>query len=235
MLAKTKAIILRNTNYRESSIISKMYTREFGIRSYILQSIRKSKKGLQPAVVMPLSIVDLDVYEKANTGIQRIKDVRPSLIFVNMHSDFVRQSVAMFAVEFLNHYLQSEFCESEVFDFLEKVIIGIEQRDSVANIPIELLLGLADHVGIAPSKNYSDASPYFDIKSSSYRHIQHEMSFNEEQSALLYAFQSGLHEEKGVNKGVRKEVLEGLILYFQVHLQQTRQMKSLDILSEILN
>ena len=57
MITKTKAIVLRNTNYGESSIISKMYTREFGVRTYILQSIRKGKS----AIITPLLSLHLNI------------------------------------------------------------------------------------------------------------------------------------------------------------------------------
>ena len=75
MYSKTRAIVLKNTNYSESSIISKIYTREFGIQTYILRGVRKGKSKIRASMIQPLSLVELDVYQKPNTSINNIKDL----------------------------------------------------------------------------------------------------------------------------------------------------------------
>ena len=87
MLAKTRAIVLRNTNYSESSVISKMYTREFGMRTYLLQGVKKGKSPIRPSMIMPLSLVEMDVYEKATSNLNRVKELKSSPALLNIQDD----------------------------------------------------------------------------------------------------------------------------------------------------
>ena len=85
MLSKTRAIVFRNTNYSESSVISKMYTREFGLRSYMFKGIKRGKSAIKPAMILPLSIVDMDVYNRPNSNINSVKDLKPTLLLIDTH------------------------------------------------------------------------------------------------------------------------------------------------------
>jgi DNA repair protein RecO (recombination protein O) len=129
MIAKTRAIVFKNTNYGESSLISRMYTRNFGIRTYMLQSIKKGKSAIKPSMVMPLSLVEMDVYEKNNANINRVKELKNTPLLLNIHSDIVKKSIGMFMVEILNQSIIEEHCEEELFDFIEQRILELEKND----------------------------------------------------------------------------------------------------------
>ena len=43
MLSTTRGIVLSHINYSETSVIAKVYTENYGLQSYILKGIRKSK------------------------------------------------------------------------------------------------------------------------------------------------------------------------------------------------
>ena len=139
MLAKTKAIVLRNTNYRENSVICKMYTREYGMRTYILQSIRKGKAAIKPSMIQPLSLVQMVAYEKPNVGINRIKELKNVPLLMEIHDDIIKKSIALFLVEILNQCITEEQCEEELFDFIEKKILALESGDAPKYFPISFL------------------------------------------------------------------------------------------------
>ena len=44
MVSKTNGIVLNYIKYKETSIISKIYTKEFGLKSYLINGVR-TKKG----------------------------------------------------------------------------------------------------------------------------------------------------------------------------------------------
>ena len=43
MITKTRGIVLNYIKYGDTSIICKIYTEQFGLQSYIINGIRKSK------------------------------------------------------------------------------------------------------------------------------------------------------------------------------------------------
>jgi DNA repair protein RecO (recombination protein O) len=200
----------------------------------MLQSIKKSKSGLKPGLIQPLSIVDLDVYEKPNSNLQRIKELKPSPALVQLHEDIVRKTVALFVIELLNYCLQSEEPDEELFDFVERKVLRLEQGENLALLPIDIMLGLTKHLGIEPTMNYSADNPYFDTRDGFYVSFESDNTLSSAISELLYLFQLGGQLQVSVNKRERRQLLEGLILYYQNHVLKNKYLKSLDILTTVL-
>ena len=63
MITKTKGIVLNYIKYGDTSIICKIYTKSFGVQSYIINGIRNSKSK-NIGLYQPLNILDLVVYNK---------------------------------------------------------------------------------------------------------------------------------------------------------------------------
>lgn len=233
MIAKTKAIILRNTNYSESSIISKMYTREFGVRSYILQSVRKGKSAIRPSMIQPLSIVEMDVYEKPNMKLGRVKDLKNTPLLLNIQDNMLRKSIAMFYIEIINLCVTEELCEEELFDFLESEIIQLENTDSLSYLPPRFLLALSSFLGVQPQGSYSENTPFLSIYEGIYVHQQGTDTFTQAESAFVSHLLDS-PETFGGSATVRKGVLKQLIKYYQHHIIKNKDVKSVDILAELL-
>ena len=151
MYSKTRAIVLKNTNYSESSIISKIYTREFGIQTYILRGVRKGKSKIRASMIQPLSLVELDVYQKPNTSINNIKDLRNSPLLFEIQDNIIKKTVAMFMTEIINYCLTEEVSDKELFDFLENQIIDLDQKKMPVLTP---LLRLEKYLMVKESKEY---------------------------------------------------------------------------------
>ena len=70
MLQKTRGIALSYIRYRETSIIARVYTEEFGLQSYIVNSVANSPKQEQSH--RPVSAADA-------AGYGRVLQKRPGL------------------------------------------------------------------------------------------------------------------------------------------------------------
>ena len=60
MLATTEGIVLHLIKYRESSVITTIYTRDFGRQSYLINAARSKKSKNKASLLQPLFLVDLD-------------------------------------------------------------------------------------------------------------------------------------------------------------------------------
>ena len=80
MIQKTEGIVLDHTRYKESSAIVHIFTRELGMRSYMVNGVFGKKKKDKFILLQPLNLLELEVYHKDNKDIQRIKDFRISRI-----------------------------------------------------------------------------------------------------------------------------------------------------------
>lgn len=73
MIVKTRAIILRETRYRDQSKICLLYTREFGKMSVIVKGARNPKNRLS-SLFSPGNVVDTVLYKRGGREIQLVSD-----------------------------------------------------------------------------------------------------------------------------------------------------------------
>jgi DNA repair protein RecO (recombination protein O) len=128
MLYKTKGIVLNTIKYSETSIIVRIFTEKFGMRSYIINGVRSSKtKGNKMAFYQPLNLLDLVVYNKENTGLQRISEVRIWKPYISIPFDFKKKAIVLFINEVLNKTLREESANEYMFDFLSETLVLLDQ------------------------------------------------------------------------------------------------------------
>ncbi|MEY2925272.1 MAG: hypothetical protein RLZZ337_1822 [Bacteroidota bacterium] len=236
MLAKTRAIVLRNTNYSESSVISKMYTREFGMRTYLLQSIKKGKSAIRPSMIQPLSIVEMDVYEKPTSNLNRVKELKPSPPLLGIQEEIVKKTVAMFMLEIINQCIIEEQCEIELYDFLENEILILERETSLSMFPIQFLLRLTPYLGVQPQGTYSEQTPYFSLNDGVFlSQLGVNVLSDSISNYLSMLLNEDANTQSTLNASQRKEVLNALVTYFQLHITKNKQIRSIEILTELLN
>lgn len=234
MLSKTRAIVFRNTNYSESSVISKIYTREFGLRSYMFKGIRKGKSAIRPSMIQPLNIVDMDVYYRPNSNINSVKDLKPTLLLFDTQENMSKKSVALFMLEVLNQCITEEECEEELFDFIEAEIIDLENSILSPLKPITFMLELANHLGVIPNGNHSETTPYLCLEQGRFvRDIGlHTASLSV--SSLLSELKNR-NSVTQVDGAIRREALNQISKYYQYHITKNKKLNSTEILAELLS
>src|SRR4051812_1427094 len=100
-LFKTRGIVFRATEFRETSLVVKIYTELFGIQSYIINSVRKKHSKIHSGVFQPLTPVDLVAYKKDRPTLQRIADIRPNPPLTDIPFNIGKTSMIFFLDEVL--------------------------------------------------------------------------------------------------------------------------------------
>jgi DNA repair protein RecO (recombination protein O) len=119
MLTKTRAIVIKTINYSENSVILKCFTEEFGLQSYLINGVKNKKGAIKPSHLLPLNLLDLDVYHQLNKNLQRIKELKCQPIIKNMHYSLLKSSIGIFIGEVLNKTIQAENqADKNLFEFL---------------------------------------------------------------------------------------------------------------------
>jgi DNA repair protein RecO (recombination protein O) len=69
MRLHTKGIVLRKTDYSETSVVLQILTPKFGVKGFIFQGAkRKNKKG---NIIAPLSIIDIEYYQRNESDVAK--------------------------------------------------------------------------------------------------------------------------------------------------------------------
>lgn len=242
MIHSTKGIVLRPIKYGETSIITHIFTELFGIQSYLVNGARTSGKTSKAHFFQPASILEMQVYHNDLKNLQRIKDLKWSVLYKNIFSDVVKNSVALFMVELLQKSLKQPETNEGLFQFCEDAFLQLDIADieMTANFPIYFSLQVAQILGFGLSDNYSDEKNVFNLNdgnfstedSASPNHLSKELSWHISQ--LLKAVHPQDLNEIKMNRNTRKEILKSLESYYAWHVPDFGTMKTLNVLSEVL-
>lgn len=241
MLAKCRAIVIKTIDYSESSIILKCYTDTYGMQSYLINGVRKSKGSIRPSHVLPLTLLELEAYHQNNKNIQRIKELKCVPVLHHIHFDMVKSAIGMFVSEVIYRVIKEENNpDHAVFNFLFNTIQMLDIEDErLANFPIYFLLQFSRFLGFYPKEGISASHTGFNFKDGIFEHYDPTNPFmlDETSGKILLGLLGKSYDdqkEDQIRPDQRKYLLNSLILYYNEHLNGFSNMKSHEILSEVL-
>lgn len=240
MLHKTRGIVLRVSDYSESSVIAKIFTEKFGLQSYIINGVKKPKAKIKMNMLQPLHLLDMVVYHKPAVGIQKISDARSSPVLKTIPYDIVKSSVAIFLNEVLYKSLKEQSEDVFLFEYVYKAIELLDESESsMANFHLVFLTKLTKFLGFYPDMSFADSSAYFDLKNGVFTNLNPAHSFfidGKELQFFINIMRTSLNniEDLIVDSLSRKCLLEKVIDYFGLHIDTFGIVKSREILEEIL-
>ena len=220
MITKTRGIVLNYIKYGDTSIICKIYTEQFGLQSYIINGIRKSKSK-NIGLYQPLNILDLVVYHKKTSGLQRIKESKLDYAYKTLHLDMKKISVCFFLSEFLTKISQNDDNQKDNFDFMKDSLIVFDRLEiNYSNFHIQFLIKLSKYLGI-------------DIGNS--KHLTGE-NVNNDINLFIDACINNSYEVKiKSNNILRNNVINLIIEHYSRNLDININLNSTNILKEIFN
>ncbi|MBT31211.1 MAG: DNA repair protein RecO [Thalassobius sp.] len=225
MIFKTKGIVLNFVKFRDSSIIVKIYTEKFGLKTYIVNGVRSSKaKANKIAYYQPLSLLELVIYNRENRDINRISEVKIEIPYQHIPFDHKKNLMAIFITEVLTKAVKEEESNEDLFNFLRSSFMFFDQlQNDFENFHIQFLIKLTNFLGFAPHKpselgNYPGAS---DIKDEAFFKVLEK---------LFYSQYDQFIETSG---SFRTAMLEYITKFYQFHIEGFGEIKSLNIIKEL--
>lgn len=241
MLHKTRGIILSNQKYSESSVILKVYTDVFGVQSYILNSVRKNKPKHKPALLEPISFVNLVVYHKSNVQIHRIKEIELLYNYKTVPFELKKSSIMIFLKEVLSKSIHEDVGNAELFDFIFKAFVYLDENlRGMSSFHLLFMIKLSAFLGFFPNSNYNKTNCYFNIKEGMYQAELPPAQYAMDRNAS-YFFSKLLHfdfenlKELNLTKEMKSLLLHKIIAYYSYHLPYFKDIKSHEILENIFN
>lgn len=252
MLHSTRGIVFHSVKYSESSVIVKIYTGLFGLQSYLFKGIRNPKSRIKPGLFQPLTLLDLIVYHKERHTLQSVKEVRLAQPYQAIPYDIRKSAVALFINELVYKAIREEETNPSLFEFLWSSCLHLDETDvSVSDFHLLFALQLCHHLGIFPQTNYSQQCPVFNLREGHFQpsipghphYLDPEMSrrFNqllgfcsrEEREGNKTEFR--INGESFLSANTRGQLLETILLYYQLHLPGFKGMQSHHVLHTVLS
>lgn len=222
MLYKTRGIVLHSMKYRETSVIVKIFTEELGLKSYIVNNVR-TKNRSSIALYQLFTILDLVVYNKEGSSLNRIKEVNVLKPLHSIAHNFKKNSIVIFLAEVLCKTLQPELKDRNLFKFLLNSIRVLEDKNSqIENFHIKFLFILTHHLGFEPL---------------SINDMLYQIGETIDQSLMPdlneFIHQTSYEQSIDLSASQRSNILNNLVKYYKLHITSLQSINSLTILKEL--
>src|SRR5690554_2127709 len=161
MLVNTEGIVFNSIKYGESSQISMVYTKEFGLLSIISSSSSKSKQKNR-MYFQALSAISISIYHKNNSSLHRLKEVSFNSKYGFPSQDMSVNAIKFFIAEVLTSLIREEERNQNMYEFLAHKVAELNsEKINTTCFHIDFLFDLSAFLGILPSFDIS--AKYFDL------------------------------------------------------------------------
>ena len=239
MIIKSKAVVLHTFRYGDNDVIAKLFTRSYGLQSYVLKGIVKSRKGkVRNSLFLPLSLLEIEGTYRNRGSLERIKEARIYTVYEQLHIDIIKNTLALFIADVLKHSIKEGETDLELYDFIETSLLWLDHSSHIANFHIVFLIKLTRYFGFFPDISGLEHE-YFNLLEGIFQnhnsnpHCIKGGAVEELKVFLGTTFDESVHIK--LSKDTRIEIIEVLLLYFKLHLFEFKQPKSLAILNEIFS
>ncbi|HEX8277715.1 MAG TPA: DNA repair protein RecO [Segetibacter sp.] len=245
MVHKTKGIVLRTVKYGETSVISTVYTELFGIQSYIVKGVRQSTKKFAGRAIyfQPAAMLNMVVYHNELKNLNFIKEYEWGFLYQNVLFDVVKNTVAMYIVEMLQHSLKQPEANPELFYLVSDTLKQLDTGTTLltANLPLYFSLHLAGELGFRINGEYNNLTPYLDLQEGQFVESKplHPFFADRQLAAatsqlLSVNFYNDL-ENLHFSRNIRQDLIKVYQNYIALHVQEFGEIKSLPVLQELFS
>lgn len=237
----TKGIVLNHVKYSETSIIVHVYTSLFGKQSYMVNGVRRSRSKGKAIFLQPLTLLQMEVTHHDKKEIHRIIDYRVLHPFVSIPFDQTKRSITFFITEVLSKVLREEHPNEELFNFVFHAIKVLDEKvPGLPNFHLFFLFHLSRFLGFGVSYSKDPSSAFFDLQNSEYVNVEpaHPYFIKEQtlKSWIVLTTLDVAHLDKLLmSSKQRKELLNALVLYYELHILNFGSIKSLSVLQSLFN
>ncbi|TDH26253.1 DNA repair protein RecO [Segetibacter sp. 3557_3] len=244
MTHKTRGIILRTIRYGDTSVIATAYTELFGIQTYIVKGIRQqTKKASSKAIYFqPAAILEMVVYRNEFKNLNFIKEYQWGYLYENVLFDVVKNTVAMYIVEMMQHCLKQPEANPDMFYLVQDTLVQLDKGNQAFTgmLPLYFTLHLGGELGFRIQGEYSAQTPVADLMEGQFISEKPEHPYYLDGKAAMITsqllnlnFYNDL-EQFQITRQIKRELMVAYQNYIALHVQDFGVIKSLPILQEIL-
>jgi len=237
----TEAIVIHSLKYSDNSLIVKLLSAE-GLQSYMARGVQSRASKTPASVFSPLALLHIEAITARKPGaVSILKSAGFAQPLYRCYAQPARQAILMFyaelSYEILKHDQHQDY--AELFAFLKESILELEHCEQpAAAMPLLFMIRMARLLGIGMLSDTPYETYCFHIGEA--RFIHHaaglpEMLIQGKPAELLAVILHSDHCPEGYQRNDRNELLNKLILYFQIHFHGGLRIKSHEILSVVLS
>ena len=209
MLVSTEGIVLCQFPYSDTSLIVKIFTRDYGLLSFMIKGV-KSRKNSKANLYKPVNLLTISFYHRENQALKQIKEAQ--LIFAPDALNFgvYKSAISMFMVELIQHTIPDDSSQPDIekYNFIDYSLQYLRTNKLNAHFYLAFMFQYSVHLGI-------------EIPFSENKNIEQLHDYNHLGNLSL-------------NRVERQKLFHSFEQHFLENLTSYKPLKSIDILNEIL-
>jgi DNA repair protein RecO (recombination protein O) len=237
-VVKLRAVVLRTIRYGDKGIVLRCYTDTQGLQGYMLSGVSGKRSTIKPAMLFPLTELELVTTSYSSSSLGRIREARlvqqsPATAGVGWEG-----ALSSFGAELFSGLVKEDSPNPRLFSWFCSQISMLHQPETpqqLAYFPLFFVLGLIRELGFFPSDN---PGVYFNLAEGRFCDLlpEHAYILNGAMAAdfrnLIQAYHVQIAPKMPRER--RAELLESLLLFCKLHHEPRLQVRSIDILRELM-
>jgi len=221
MKAKLEGIVTRTIKYRDTSIVTNIFTNTHGQQAYIINNIRSSRSKTSIGLFQPLTLLSFVAYQNPDKEINRISEVQCLSPYRTIHTNIKKTAISIFLAELLSKVCRTTDPDEQLFNFMKRQLIAFDERkDRFENFHLLFLMELTRFFGFRPT-NFDEFSQQLGLSGS-------------EAVRLHFSVLLKNKEPNSISSSDRKYLLDAILDFYRLHIEGFTQMSSNKILHEVL-
>ena len=239
MVTSTSAIVLSKIRYKDNDMIVKSFTKEYGAISFIVRGRQNSKKNkIKYVYFQELTILEIQFNYNSKRDLQYIKDIEIKHNYISSHTDLVKVSVIMFLSEVLSNVITHQKRDIQLYNYIEQSLIWYDINKSNTYFHMIFLIELTRYLGFYPDM-LSNNFKYFNLEGGSYEKSKTSEYSITGDSLNLFNQILGIKFDTNplptLNSKDKIEIIDIILTYYKLHINNFKPIKSLEIVKNIFS
>ena len=233
MIISSNAIVLSKLKYKDNDLIVKLLIRDIGVTSFLVRG-RTKKNKLNYFQQLSVLEIEFDLNNRRNLHYFKELDLKNN--FKTIHTDFKKMGVVIFLSEILSKILTHQEKDYELYDFIEESIFYYDNSFFNPNFHLSFLINLSKYLGFYPEIQNNHCK-YFNLQHGLYSDIKDSKYVLEGDDLKVFNMILGTNfdgsSELTITSMQRKKLLDNIILYYNLHIENFKVVKSLEVLRKL--
>ncbi len=239
MQQTVQGIILQNTKYQDKKNILKIYTLQHGLQSYAIHIGRSKSSKIKPAHILALNQIEFIEHTRKTREVQKISEMHVTHVYQKLFLDLNKNCIAVFLNEVLIKSLKEQHENEALYFFISQKLKELDSSEkNISNFHLHFLIELAKHLGFYPNNNYSQKLCLFDLQDGIFTaNVPLHSYYTDSETSFQFnkLITANFNEADVFFTGqIRSELLKTLLLFYRLHVPNFGEVKSIQVLKEVL-
>jgi len=186
-----------------------------------VNGVRSKTSKNKIALFQPLTLLELVVYHRENADILRIKEVKCLHPYQTIYQDVRKSTIAIFINEILNKAVKDQIHAEEIGEFLIRSMIALDELSSGENFHLVFLFKLSHYLCFGPASRLEV--------------LGNRIISEAEGDIVSNLIRAEYDTQMSIKYEERKNILDALIWFYKSHIDSLGEIRSLEVLKEVLS